>query len=176
MNIETKREVFSWVKAIGIALVIGFILKYFVFRPVGVLSYSMEPTLKEGDVVILWKFGYNFKEPKRGDIIVINNEDKIQDKSLVKRIIGLPKENIKIKDQKVYIDSKELKPDYTDKTTDSSKKIDIVIPKEKYFAMGDNRPNSRDSRDKSVGLIDEDNIEGKVIFRIWPLNRFGTVK
>ena len=98
--------------------------------------------------------------------------------SFIKRVIELPGEHIKIKNGKVDINDNELQEDYLNEEvyTDSSEGafIDIVVPENCIFAMGDNRPQSTDSR--RFGCIPLDKIESKVAFRFWPLNTFGGVK
>ncbi len=97
--------------------------------------------------------------------------------SYIKRVIGLPGEHIQIKDGKVYINGEQLKEEYLadDVITDANNGqfIDLVVPEGTVFAMGDNRENSGDSR--KFGCIPYEKIEGKVVFRFWPLNVFGKV-
>ena len=97
--------------------------------------------------------------------------------SYIKRVIGLPGEHIQIKDGKVYINGEELQEDYLPEGTQTlasgGQFIDIIVPEETVFVMGDNRGNSGDSR--VFGCIPYDKIEGKVVLRFWPLNKFGTI-
>ena len=113
----------------------------------------------------LWgKFVYHFLE--------------INKVSYIKRVIGLPGEHIKIENGKVYINDQELKEDYLVENlyTDSLEGafIDLVVPENCVFAMGDNRPGSTDSR--RFGCVPLERIESKAAFRFWPLNTFGGVK
>ena len=104
--------------------------------------------------------------------------------SYIKRVIALPGEHIKKKDGKVYINGEELKEEYLPETTitDSMAKdgieggqfLDLVVPEDTVFVMGDNRGGSSDSR--RFGCVPYEKIEGKVVLRFWPLNAFGTVK
>ena len=98
--------------------------------------------------------------------------------SYIKRIIGLPGEHVKIEDGKVYINGEELQEDYLAddvETTDMGGVFtDIIVPEGTVFALGDNRPNSTDCR--CFGCIPFEKIEGKVVLRFWPLNKFGTIK
>lgn len=99
-------------------------------------------------------------------------------KSYIKRVIGLPGEHVEIKNGKVYINGEELKEDYlgSDVKTESlgGQYTDFVVPENCVFAMGDNRPNSKDCR--AFGCIPLEKIEGTVITRIWPMNSIGKVK
>lgn len=177
MSTSLKQEIFSWIKTIVIAFVIAFLIKSYILRPVYVVGASMEPCLSSGQVLIMWKLDYKLGDPKRGDIVVIKKEqDTLDHKSLIKRVIALPGETVEIKNGKVYIDGKELYPDYVDVRTPANGFVKTKVPEGMYFAMGDNRSNSRDSRDSTIGFILRDNIEGKATFRLWPLDELGLVE
>lgn len=177
MSDNLKKEILSWVKTIAIAFIIAFLLKTFIFRPVYVVGASMNPTLGNGEVLVMWKLDYKLNDPERGDIVVIKeDQDKLEHKSLIKRVVGLPGETVEIKNGKVYINDEELSPSYVDIKTYPYGFKKAQIPEGMYFVMGDNRPNSRDSRDSSIGFISRKNIEGKVTFRFWPFKKIGTVK
>jgi len=96
--------------------------------------------------------------------------------SFIKRVVGLPGEHVEIKNGKVYINSEELEEGYLPEgtITQSSAYYDFVVPENYVFAIGDNRAHSQDCRD--FGCIPLEKIEGTVVLRIWPLNRFGTIK
>ncbi|MGE5630462.1 MAG: signal peptidase I [Caulobacteraceae bacterium] len=174
MDENVKKEVVSWIKLIVSAFVIAFILKTYVFQIALVNQISMEPTLHEGQLLIIAKVNYLFGDPQRGDIVVL--KDQTENKYLIKRTIGLPGEVIDIKDYKVYINDKELSPDYTDAPTEDNGFTRSKVPANSYFVMGDNREHSRDSRSDTVGFVDRKNIVGRAVFRIWPLNKIGIVR
>lgn len=174
MDENIKKEVISWIKLIISAFVIAFVLKTYVFQIALVNQISMEPTLHEGQILVIAKVNYLFGDPARGDIVVL--KDELENKHLIKRAIGLPGEVIEIKNNRVYIDEKELKPDYTEAPTQDNGFAKSKVPEGKYFVMGDNRPHSRDSRSDTVGFVSRSNIVGKAVFRIWPLNKIGIIK
>lgn len=154
------------------ALVIALILRTFVVQAFWIPSRSMVPTLQIGDRVLVAKFWYHFQEPKRGQIFVFKYPvDPSRD--FVKRIIGLPGDTVEIRDGYVYINGNPLSEDYVS-NRDNYSMEPVKIPPGHYFAMGDNRPNSADSR--FWGFVPEDNIRGPVFFRYWPLDRIGVVK
>ena len=176
MSNRIKKEIFSWIQVIVMAFIIAFILKTFIFRPVYVKGPSMDPTLSDGQILILWKLNYQIGDPNRGDVIVIGeDEDELQNKSLIKRVIGIPGDIIEIKNGDVYVNNEKLNPDYVKDNTAANGFSKSVLPNGQYFVLGDNRGESRDSRDKSVGFIERENIEGKTVFRLWPLNKIGII-
>lgn len=172
---DFKKDILEWVLSIIIAVVIALLLRTYVFEQVKVIGSSMEPTLKENDRLVAVKLKYN---PKQGDIIILN-PPKMIDGPYIKRIIAVGGQtvNIDYDSHKVYVDNKELKEDYIKEPTSYKGDVSfpIKIPKDYVFVMGDNRNESKDSRISSVGLIPNNKILGKVIIRIWPLDKFGLI-
>ncbi len=165
---SAKKEIFSWIKLILLALVISFVLNHYIIVSAEVPTGSMENTIMIGDRIIASRLSYHFHEPQRGDIIVFNFPDDESQKYL-KRIIGLPGETVKIKDGKVYInDSKTpLKEDYL-RETPVGDYGPYTVPKNSYFLMGDNRNDSFDSRFWEHTFATRDEIIGKAEFRYYP--------
>ncbi len=166
------KEIYPYV----IIVVVVLFVKTYVIAPIQVNGISMDSTLKDGDIMLLNKLQYKRYGVKRGDIVVIKNRGS----HIIKRIIGLPGDNIKVEDNILYINGKEYKEDYLDKGTvtndfsleelfDTDK-----VPEGTYFVMGDNRDDSLDSR--ILGFIEEDDIEGIASITIFPFNRLGSKK
>lgn len=156
-----------------VIIVISVVLfRTFIATPVRVDGNSMNDTLNNNDILILNKLDKTYE---RFDIIVIN----VNNNKLVKRIIGMPGENISYEDNQLYINGKKFEDIETSRTTDFSLEelysID-KIPEGYYFVMGDNRGNSLDSRDYRVGLVKKEDITGITIFRLFPFNKLGTIK
>lgn len=131
----------------------------------------MNTTLNDKDYLVVNKLAYLNKDPKRGDIIVFRSnlvDNEGSDKDLIKRVIGLPEEKLKIKRGKVYVNNEEV---YMHNIYTSGD-IEIIVPQNKIFVMGDNRKDSVDSRNKEVGPINIDDIVGKVFCRLYPLENF----
>ncbi len=139
---------------------------------------SMSPVLSNSDSVLINKFSYELGEPERYDIIVYENEDG--DLS-IKRIIGLPGEEIKIEDSKIYIRNGEeetvLEDTYTEEKFEPGYVTEYTkIPMDEYFVMGDNRNLSEDSRFEYVGNIKREDILGKAWLISSPFNRINFIK
>lgn len=141
------------------------IIRSFIITPVRVSGTSMDPTLKEGEILILKKYDKSYE---RYDIVVLKHWDD----KLIKRIIGLPGETIEYKDNKLYINGKETKDVITTGTEDFS--FEGKIPEGYYFVLGDNRKNSADSR--SLGLFTKEDIEGTTTFALFPFESFGFIE
>ncbi len=176
MKEKIKNEIIEWVKIIATALVFAFIITQFI-RPTLVRGESMYPTLEEDDYLIINRMAYKVGEPKKGDVIVFKTNLLQEDgkkKDLVKRVIAVEGDHIKIENSEVFVNDKKLEESYIhDNYTDGY--IDMVIPEDEVFAMGDNRERSLDSRYEDVGLVEEKDIMGKVMIRLFPFNKIGSI-
>ena len=152
-----------------IIIISALLIRTFIFTPVKVDGISMYPTLEDKEILILKKYDKSYE---RFEIVVINYNDDM----LVKRIIGLPGENIKYKNNKLYVDGKIVdEPLYLETNDFSLKDLGYIkIPADYYLVLGDNRYNSTDSR--IFGLIKSDDILGTTNLRIWPLKKIGIIK
>lgn len=140
-----------------------------------VVGPSMEPTLKEGDILILNKIGYKVFDVKRFDIVSVKTNTS---KYFVKRVIGLPGDKIEYIDNVLHINGKAYKESFLNKDTitENFSIIDLgydEIPEDMYLVLGDNRSNSEDSRNHKIGLIKKEDILGKSSIRIFPFKNFG---
>ncbi|MFB1050294.1 signal peptidase I [Paraliobacillus sp. JSM ZJ581] len=175
------RELFSWLKAIIIALVIVFVVREFLITPSIVKGESMFPTFQDGDRIMISKV----TPIDRFDEIAFQAPDA--DENYVKRVIGLPGDSIEMKDDVLYINGTAYQEEYltdekqaffgnsfTENFTLEQITGETVVPDGYLFVLGDNRPVSRDSR--RFGFIEEDSVIGDVVFRIWPLNAIGIPK
>ena len=136
----------------------------------------MEENLYDGDNLIVEKISHHFNVLERFDIVAFYPNGKKNDEYYIKRIIGLPGEHIQILKDEIYINGILLEEDYGKLDLigyAGIAKDGIILQEEEYFLMGDNRIESYDSRYEALGPIHVGKIEGKAIFRIWPLNKFG---
>ena len=163
------KTILSYVLIIGIAILI----KLYVFSPIKVNGTSMVPTLNNGDIMILNEIGYHLGGLERFDIVVVNHDGE----KIIKRVIGLPGEKVAYRNNKLYINDKEVVENFKHQDTKDFELSNLnveVIPKNYYFVVGDNRGNSKDSR--SIGLIHKNKIMGKTSFILYPFNRIGSVR
>ena len=169
---EFIKDTFKYI----IVIVVVLVLAIYVVSLQQVVGPSMSDTLNNNDIVLLDKISYRFTDIKRGDVVSLYYADT---KYLIKRVIGLPGEYVEFQDNKLYIDNKYMDEDYLeDVITDDFSLSELgydEIPEDMYLVLGDNREDSLDSRDASVGLIPKEDIIGKVRIRIWPLNKWGHV-
>lgn len=168
----------EWIRDIAIALLVAIVIVQFV-KPTIVRQSSMEPNFHDRDYLFVSKQAYRFAEPQRGDVVVFDSslvDENGAKKLLIKRIIGLPGEELDIIDEKVYINNILLDEDYTMDGTTYGEIRDFTIPAGEYFCMGDNRDVSIDSRDPDVGCVKETQLVGKVFFRLLPFEGFGIIR
>lgn len=153
------------------ALVLALVLRTFVVQAFWIPSGSMIPTLQIRDRVLVCKFWYRFSDPKAGDIVVFKYPmDPKRD--FVKRVVGLPGDTVELQNGTVLINGEPQEEPFV-KNQDRFTMPALRVPEGSYFCMGDNRPNSQDSR--FWGFVPENYLRGPVFFRYWPLNRIGTV-
>ena len=171
MDLRSVMEFFKDTFKYIIVVVVVLVLFIFVVGLQQVVGPSMNPTLVEGDILIVNKLVYNVGKIERNDIVVLSQNEKY----MVKRVIGLPGEKIEYKDDYVYINGEKFKEPFIDTNnihTDDFSTADLgseTIPEGMYLVLGDNSTNSQDSRD--YGFVSKKQIIGKAWLRIWPFNK-----
>ena len=172
------KEILSTSLYILFVLCAVYLVIHFVGQRTQVLGSSMEPKLSNEDNLIVDKISYRFHEPERYDIIVF--PFRYEDNTFyIKRIIGLPGETVQIDEEgNILVDGEVLPEGYGKEVIQSQGRAyePITLEDDEYFVMGDNRNNSTDSRDPSVGNITREEIVGRAWLRIWPLDKFGLIK
>ncbi len=149
-----------------VIVVVVVLIRTFIITPVRVDGDSMKNTLKNGDILLLYKLS----SIDRFDIIVLDEEK--DNEKIIKRVIGLPGETVAIKKGKIYINDKVIDDEYAyGETTDYNK---VTLKDDEYFILGDNRLISKDSR--YFGPIKDNEIKGKIVFRLFPFTKIGTVQ
>lgn len=167
---------------VGIAYFFASFVTSYVAHQTTVEGESMEPTLSDGDTVIIQRLSYYFSSPDRYDVVVFPvtyDETADEDTYYIKRVIGLPGETVQIIDGSVYINGEKLQDDkyaLSDILEAGVASDPLVLGEDQYFVMGDNRNMSTDSRNSYVGLVNRKDIIGEAWICTWPLNHFGSLK
>lgn len=183
---SSTRNLVEWVVVIVGAVLIAVVIRMFLLQTFWIPSASMSTTLVEGDRVVVNKLSYRMHDVNRGDVVVFKrppNEPDVRIKDLIKRVVGLPGDNVSIRDGVVHIDGRAMDEPYThgQQTLDGGcSQGDLaklftpggfVVPAGHVLVMGDNRGNSEDGR--CFGPIDEDLIVGRAFVVIWPPSHAG---
>ena len=170
------RAVFEIILYFALVACITVLIIHFVGQRTVVNGVSMQPTLSDGDNLIVDKLSYRFHDPDRFDIIVFPQEDG---RYFIKRIIGLPGENVRIdEDGFIYINGEKLQESYGKEVMRDPglAKDGIQLGADEYFVLGDNRNDSMDSRMAEVGPIAGERIIGRAWLRIYPFDQIGFLK
>ena len=184
---KVKNECLEWLKAIVIGGIFVIAIRAFIFSPISVEGASMMPTYEDGDRIIVNKISKAINDYERFDVVVFKTAESTH---YIKRIIGLPGDHIAYKDDQLYINGKKYEEPYLDQyklqlTGDLELTYDFTleektnlaqVPEGHYFVLGDNRRESNDSRNPSVGYIDENKILGKVSLTYYPLDHISLVE
>ncbi len=179
-----------------IAFVLAFLLRTFVLQVFYIPSASMEPTLMVDDRMVVEKVTYRFREPERGEVAVFEGEDGLpapeggavssvvrgvgqflgvvpaSARDFVKRIIGLPGDEVLIDQGQVFVNGVPIEEPYA--VEELADYGPITVPDDRLFFLGDNRPNSSDSR-RSLGFVERDNVVGRAMVIIFPLSHAGSL-
>ncbi|MFC5471990.1 signal peptidase I [Cohnella suwonensis] len=183
-------ELTEWIKALAIAGILVFVIRWLLLSPFIVDGPSMQPNFWNRERIIVNKIIYDIRDPKRGEVIVFHVPDEGRD--FIKRVIGVPGDTVKVDGDTVYINGQPIEEKYlksayeeahakgekynyrTDGSFPNDSFPDGVVPEGTVFVMGDNRPNSEDSR--MIGYIPQSRIVGRADLIFWPLKNFSFVK
>lgn len=184
---NNRKEVLDWLKAIIIAFIFVWGIRFFLFTPIEVNGASMMPTFDSGDRVLVNKIGPSLTEFNRFDVIVF---EATEDTNFIKRIIGLPGDHISYKNDVLLINGVKYNEPYleeykkllngnetfTEDFTLEEYLGEEVVPEGYLFVMGDNRQYSNDSRNPDVGFVSMDIVLGTTNTVIWPIEKLGSIK
>ena len=159
---------FELTKWVIVVLVIGTLIHFFVGTLFIVDGQSMEPNFHSGEYILVNRWQYNFGVPSRGDAVVLKFPGDPEHKKYIKRIIGLPGEKVEIWNGTVYINGQILNESYLPADTMTLPNLNRQLRDEDYFLLGDNRPNSSDSR--LWGICPKRNLIGKAFYVLYPLS------
>lgn len=174
-----KRFLFDTIQSIALALGIFAIVYFLLLQPHEVRGRSMEPNFQDSEYLLTDKLSYKIGAPKRGDVIVFKAPPTRQDE-FIKRIVGIPGDNVSVSNGKVFINEKRLEeyylgensPTFGGPITQEGEKI--TLSQDEFFVLGDNRTHSQDSR--YFGVIHKGDIIGKAWLVYWPPPKAGFVE
>ena len=149
---------------------LAFVVRTFIFEPVRVDGSSMLNTLEDSEFMIATKFDYLMGDPERFDIVICDYPNTDDGMYRVKRVIGLPGETIELRKGELYVNGEHIEQQF-DMTPNETDFGPFTVPEGKYFVMGDNRNNSKDSRSPMVGALERKMIKGHVRCVVFPLNK-----
>ena len=175
---KKMRELFGWVAYIVVLVCTVHLTVTYVGQRTVVAGDSMLNTLHDKDNLIIDKVSYRFRDPERYEIIVFPYRHA-EETFYIKRIIGLPGETVQIKDGYVYINEQKLEETFGREVIRADRygqaAEPITLGEDEYFVLGDNRNESADSRETSVGILKREDLIGRAWVRIWPLDSFGSL-
>jgi signal peptidase I len=165
----------QWLRDLVVSVFVALVVILFLYQPVRVEGTSMMPSLVDQERIFINKFSYRFgiTEVNRGDTVVFWFPGD-PSKSYIKRIIGVPGDNVEISRGRVFVNGTEIQEPYVPDDYRDRVSIDrLTVPAGEYFVLGDHRSSSNDSR--TWGTVPRNFIYGKAVFSYWPLDRVGTV-
>ena len=166
MSAHVMKEIFSWIAHIGVAVLLAFVLVFFVGMRTSVIGVSMENALYNGQQVLVNRLSYLVFRPKEGDVVVFTPNGSRNTHFYIKRVVAVPGDVVCIKDGKLYVNNTIVDYGY-DKIMDAGIVEDeITLDVDEYFVMGDNCNNSEDSRSGNIGPVSRDMIEGRAWFAL----------
>ena len=168
--------VLEWLIIIALALGVALLVRATVVQTFFIPTPSMVPTLKVDDRLLVDKLTLHTRDVRRGDIVVFERPAAFTDttiKDLIKRVVGLPGETIEGREGAVWVNGKRLREPYLVKGVTTSDFAPVRVAVDNYFVMGDNRPESFDSR--FWGTVEREKIIGRALIRVWPPTRFGPI-
>ncbi|MCL4360095.1 signal peptidase I [Patescibacteria group bacterium] len=171
--------VFDFLQGIVVVMAVVVMIYLFVMSPQEINGQSMEPNFHNNEFILTNKLSYRLGDPKRGDVVIFKSPEN-KDIDFIKRVIGLPGEQVTLKDNGIYIngqrlDEPYLAPDvYIFGESYLHEGQTIIVPQGDYFVLGDNRPHSSDSRE--FGPIAKTDFIGKAVLRYWPLPLLGVIR
>lgn len=176
---QEKEPSYGWlmvrelVETVVLSLIIFLLIRQ-VVQNYRIENHSMEPNFYEGQFVLVNKLAYRLGTPTRGDVVVFHNPRNTNE-DYIKRIIGIPGDTVEVREQTVFVNGLALPEDFPHNAMPPGEIIGpIIVGENQLFVMGDNRPNSSDSR--VFGPIEQDLVVGQAWLRIWPLTEFGIVQ
>jgi len=175
------KEALDWIIHIAAAVLIGFLIVTFVAQRTIVHGISMEPTLHNGDQLIVEKLTTRFGKLRYGDIITVYIPEELGEGKdyIIKRVIGVEGDTVEIKNNKIYLNGEPLEEDYINGDTTlpvNPEYSKVIVPEGQVYAVGDNRLPGASKDSRSIGPIDVERIKGRALIRFYPFDKFKVFK
>ena len=173
MSSIVNEEVKSWIISITSAVLVAIFIRYFIVELYVVDGPSMQPTLQDGERLVVNKFIYHWRDPLRGEVVIFRYP-RDHSRDFIKRVIAVGGDTIEIKDGHVFVNDALVNEDYiAEKTRTEYPKQ--TVPEGTLFVCGDNRRNSLDSRFPDVGFVPLELVKGKAALIFWPIDNVATL-
>lgn len=171
------QELLVWAGECVLAFGIGCILVYYFMTAITCVGQAMEPSIHSGDTVLVNRFGYLLSEPKQGDVVVFKPNGNANSHYYMRRVIGLPGDQVQIKDGFVYVNEELYETGLGSEQMDYAGVAEepVKVGEGEFFVLGDNRDQSEDSRNADVGNVKAEDIYGKAWFVSLPWESFGPI-
>ena len=175
-----RKEIFDWIKAILIALILTFVIRTFLFAPFQVDGDSMLPNFHDGERLIANEIIYDLQTPKRGDVVIFHFDEQ---RDYIKRVIAIPGDTVEMKNDQLYINGEATKEPYLASVKEQVHQMGLILTDDfgpftvedgHLFVLGDNRRNSKDSR--MIGQIPYEQVVGRADVVFWPFSSFRTIQ
>jgi signal peptidase I len=171
---DLKSEVREYIEAFGVAVVLALFIITFIAQSFLVQGASMEPSLHNGQRLLVDKIVYRIRPPQRGEIVVFRYPADPR-RRFIKRVMGLPGDQIEVRRHKLYINGVAVEESYINGPTYGDFGP-FIVPENTVFVLGDNRNNSDDSRFSDVGAVPLELIVGRALFVYWPPSRISVIR
>ena len=155
-----------------LALVLALLTKQFVTQVYAISGRSMEPTLHDGEMVMIHKLSPSLIELERGDLVIFR-APKDPNKDLIKRVVALPGDTVEICDNELFVNGELVTEEYILQDAYPRDEDKLTVPVDQIYVLGDNRPQSQDSR--QFGPVPLHSVRGEVFLRLWPLRSMTTL-
>lgn len=167
ISTSTVHEIFSYIFGIVVAIFIAFVLVNSIGISTSVIGVSMEPSLTNGQTILINRLSYTLSTPKVGEVIVFLPNGNKNAHYYVKRVVAVAGDRVQIKDGKLYVNGIQIEEVERDKMADGGiAENEITLATDEYFTLGDNRNNSEDSRSANIGPVKSKDIIGKAWFHL----------
>ena len=177
LNMVLIKEIASWIFWMFVSAFLAIVLVFCMGMKTNVIGSSMEPCLYNGQEIFLNRVIYRLSSPKIGDVVVFRPNGNEKAHYYVKRVLAIPGDTVQVKGGILYVNGETQEDYFNDKIAEPGIAENLIeLGEDEYFLLGDNRNNSKDSRNVELGIVKREQMEGKVFVRIYPFAKIGKIK